>query len=143
MTVSSRALLGADLETTELRRQAALDIRGGLKGSLQHLSRAAHGYARSEGGVVVYVRLSEAEKNEIWTPLGAGESFRMIARKLGRSSATVRDYMATTGGVRPGVRTRRGSYLSASEGGDLPRAGRRTVVSRDRQAYAALAFHDV
>ena len=81
----------------------------------------------------MYLRLSETEKQQIWEQLGGGVSYRAIALKLGRSSATVRDYVGLTGGVRPAVRVRRAGCLSAWEREEISRglaAGRslRTIA---------------
>jgi IS30 family transposase len=73
------------------------------------------------GVVSVYLRLSETEKQQIWEQLRSGVSYRTIALKLGRSSATVRDYVAVTGGVRPAVRARRAGCLSAREREEISR----------------------
>jgi IS30 family transposase len=85
--------------------------------------------------VSVYLRLSETEKQQIWEQLRGGVSYRTIALKLGRSSATVRDYVAVTGGVRPAVRVRRAGCLSAWEREEISRglaAGQslRTIARR-------------
>ncbi len=74
-----------------------------------------------EGGGVTYVRLSETEKEIIWDQLRGGVSFRTIARGLGRSSATVRDYVGTTGGAWPVIRARRAGHLSAREREEISR----------------------
>jgi uncharacterized protein YerC len=38
-----------------------------------------------------------AEKLEIWRLLRAGKSFRVIGRRLGRSDATIQQYVGLTG----------------------------------------------
>ena len=59
--------------------------------------------------------LSEAEKAEIWSLSRRGVAGNAIARRLGRSTATVRDYRALTGGVRPPVRCRASNRLTFEE----------------------------
>ena len=56
---------------------------------------------RVEGVVVMASRMSVAEKLEIWRLLREGTSFRVIGRRLGRSDATIQQYVGLTGGVRP------------------------------------------
>ena len=65
--------------------------------------------------------LSEAEKAQIWDGSRAGVSFRVIGRTLGRPYATVRDYVASTGGVRPPPRSRAQGQLSLAEREEISR----------------------
>ena len=44
--------------------------------------------------------MSVAEKLEIWRLVREGTSFRVIGRRLGRSDATIQQYVGLTGGVR-------------------------------------------
>jgi hypothetical protein len=64
--------------------------------------------------VVVYTRMSEAEKDEIWRLVGRGFSLAMVGRRLVRGKATVRDFVSAAGGLRPSVRCRRRDQLSLS-----------------------------
>jgi IS30 family transposase len=59
--------------------------------------------------------LSETEKEQIWAWTREGQSVRMVARRLGRAQASVRGYLAVTGGVRPPVRSRAADRLSLAE----------------------------
>ena len=45
--------------------------------------------------------LTAQQQEEIWDRRAAGESFRVIARSMGKAHATVRDLIAKSGGVRP------------------------------------------
>ena len=66
-------------------------------------------------------RMSVAEKVEIWRLVRAGVSFRGIGRQLGRSDASIHDYVGVTGGVRPRERTRAAVCLSACEREEISR----------------------
>ena len=99
-----------------------LGSAAGLRWSSQHFLN------RVEGVVVMAGRMSVAEKLEIWRLLRAGTSFRVIGRRLGRSDATIQQYVGLTGGVRrgsgPGRRTSsRWVSVRRSRGG-WPRASR-------------------
>src|SRR3954452_21411600 len=48
--------------------------------------------------------MSEAEKAQIWELVREGLSVRLVCRRVGRASGSVRQYLANTGGVRPPVR---------------------------------------
>jgi len=87
----------------------ALGKCGGLRWSSQHF------LSRVEGVVVVASRMSVAEKLEIWRLLRAGTSFRVVGRRLGRSDASIQQYVRLTGGVRPRERCR-AAKQRASEG---------------------------
>ena len=65
--------------------------------------------------------LSEDEKEAIWSQVRSGVSFRVIGRKLGRAHATVRQFVAATGGVRPARRCRARGQLSADEREEISR----------------------
>ena len=62
-----------------------------------------------------------AEKLEIWRLVRAGTSFRVIGRQLGRSDASIRQYVGLTGGVRPRERTRAAVRLSLCEREEISR----------------------
>ena len=47
------------------------------------------------------VRLSAAERAEIWDALERGESMRAIGRRLGRAHASIRTFVAACAGKRP------------------------------------------
>src|SRR5215218_6863196 len=64
---------------------------------------------------VVAGRMSVAEKQEIWRLKREGTSFRVIGRRLGRSDATIQQYVGLTGGVRPRERCRAANQLSLGE----------------------------
>lgn len=66
-------------------------------------------------------RLSEWEKQQIWDRRAAGESLRLIARCVGRPTATVHDYVADSGGARPPVRRRAVGQLSMAEREEISR----------------------
>ena len=66
-------------------------------------------------------RMSVAEKLEIWRLLRAGTSFRVIGRRLGRSDATIQQYVGLTGGVQPRERTRAANQLSLCEREEISR----------------------
>ena len=59
--------------------------------------------------------MSEAEKARIWELTRSGVSVRAVCRLLGRSSGSVREYMLSTGGVRPPVRVRAENRLRLAE----------------------------
>jgi len=59
--------------------------------------------------------LGEAEKEQIWAWTREGQSVRMVARRLGRAQASVRGYLALTGGVRAPVRSRAADRLTLAE----------------------------
>jgi hypothetical protein len=88
-------------ETTRQRPPPLLWNWAGLRWSSQHFLNQV------EGVVVMAGRMSVAEKLEIWRLLRAGTSFRVIGRQLGRSDASIQQYVGLTGGVRPRERPRR------------------------------------
>src|SRR3954453_1561654 len=59
--------------------------------------------------------MSEAEKAQIWELIREGLSVRLVCRRGGRASGSVRSYLASTGGVRPPVRRRAPDRLTLSE----------------------------
>jgi len=65
--------------------------------------------------------MSVAEKLEIWRLLRAGASFRVIGRQLGRSDASIQQYVGLTGGVRPRERCRAANQLSLGEREEISR----------------------
>jgi IS30 family transposase len=65
--------------------------------------------------------MSEAEKTHIWNQRREGVSFRVIGRQLGRSNASVRDYVLATGGVRPARRCRAPGQLCLAEREEISR----------------------
>src|SRR4051794_29522941 len=65
--------------------------------------------------------MSVAEKLEIWRLLRAGTSFRVIGRQLGRSDATIQQYVGLTGGVQPRERCRAANQLSLGEREEISR----------------------
>jgi IS30 family transposase len=77
--------------------------------------------------------MSEAEKTLIWNQIRDGVSFRVIGRQLGRSNATVRDYVGATGGVRPAARRRAPGQLCNAEREEI---SRRLAVGLSLRAIA-------
>jgi IS30 family transposase len=71
--------------------------------------------------VVIAGRKSVAEKLGIWRLLRAGTSLRVIGRQLGRSDASIQQYVGLTGGVRPRERTRAANRLSLCEREEISR----------------------
>ena len=69
----------------------------------------------------MHTRMSEAEKTHIWNQRRDGVSFRIIGRQLGRSNASVRDYVLATGGVRPAARCRAPGQLCLAEREEISR----------------------
>src|SRR3954452_17443606 len=65
--------------------------------------------------------MSVAEKLEIWRLVRGGVSFRVIGRRLGRSDATIQQYVGLTGGVRPRERSRAANQLSLGEREEISR----------------------
>ena len=87
------------------RTGVSIENWAALRWSSQHFLN------RVEGVVVMAGRMSVAEKLEIWRLLRAGTSFRVIGRQLGRSDASIQQYVGLTGGVRPRERTRAANRL--------------------------------
>jgi IS30 family transposase len=77
--------------------------------------------------------MSEAEKTHIWNQRRDGVSFRVIGRQLGRSNASVRDYVLATGGVRPAARCRAPGQLCLAEREEI---SRRLAVGLSLRAIA-------
>ncbi len=66
--------------------------------------------------------LSADQQDQVWARWRAGESLRSIARSLGiNRPATVRCFVAATGGVRQPARRRAGHQLSALEREEISR----------------------
>jgi IS30 family transposase len=65
--------------------------------------------------------MSVAEKLEIWRLVRAGTSFRVIGRRLGRSDASIQQYVGLTGGVRPRERCRAAKQLSLGDREEISR----------------------
>ena len=66
-------------------------------------------------------RFSEAERVEVWDRWQAGETTRSIGRRVGRSGASVRAFVESTGGVRPAPRRRSARHLSFREREEISR----------------------
>ena len=66
-------------------------------------------------------RFSEAERVEVWDRWQAGETTRSIGRRLGRSGASIRAFVESTGGVRPHRRRRSARHLSLLEREEISR----------------------
>jgi Helix-turn-helix domain len=69
----------------------------------------------------VYTRLSDDEKAEIWRAVGAGESYRAIGRRLGRSGCAVRWLVCRAGGFAPAPVKRSELRLSLAEREEISR----------------------
>jgi IS30 family transposase len=69
----------------------------------------------------VGARLSDWEKERIWSRRAAGDSLRLIARGIGRPSATVYEHVADSGGVRPPLRRRAARQLTVEEREEISR----------------------
>jgi len=87
----------------------------------------------SEG--VVVARFSESERVEVWECRHGGESNRSIGRQLGRTGASIRAFVESTGGVRPHRRCRAQRHMTLLEREEISRgvaAGEslRTVAAR-------------
>jgi IS30 family transposase len=59
--------------------------------------------------------MSDAEKAEIWRLTRQGLPVRVVCRRIGRASGSVRGYLARSGGVRPPVRRRAPDRLTLPE----------------------------
>ena len=66
-------------------------------------------------------RFTEAEIAEVWERRQGGELSRSIGRRLGRSGASIRALVESTGGVRPAVRHRPTQQLSLLEREEISR----------------------
>ena len=66
-------------------------------------------------------RFSEEERVEVWDRWQAGDANRLIGRDLGRSAASIRAFVESWGGVRPGVRSRSLRHLSLVEREEISR----------------------
>jgi len=64
---------------------------------------------------------TESERVEVWDRRQAGESNRSIGRRLGRSAASIRAFVESSGGVRPAVRHRSIRHLSLVEREEISR----------------------
>ncbi len=64
---------------------------------------------------------TESERVEVWDRRQGGESNRLIGRRLGRSGASIRAFVESTGGVRPAVRRRSVRHLSLVEREEISR----------------------
>ena len=67
------------------------------------------------------MRFTESEKAEVWDRWQGGEAMRLIARRLGRESSSVRTLIEDTGGVRPARRRRSARCLSLTEREEISR----------------------
>ena len=70
-------------------------------------------------------RFTEAEKAEVWDRYRAGEPMRVIGRRLGRQSSSIRTLMMKSGGIRPSERCRNPRHLSGAEREEIPRSENR------------------
>ncbi len=66
-------------------------------------------------------RFTEPEKAEVWDRYRAGEPMRLIARRLGRESSSIRTLIMRSGGVRPRERRRDRRHLSLAEREEISR----------------------
>ena len=89
-------------------------------------------------------RYSDVEVVEVWDRRQAGESHRSIGRRLGRSAASIRAVVESSGGVRPRRRCRSGEQLSLVEREEISRdlaAGdsMRSIASRLGRAPSTIS----
>jgi len=87
---------------------------------------------------------TEAEIREVWERRKAGELNRSIGRRLGRSGASIRAVVESSGGVRPVVRHRSSRQLSVSEREEISRgvaagASLRVIASRLGRAVSTVS----
>ena len=68
-----------------------------------------------------YVRLSEAQRTEVWRRWKAGESLPRIGRAFDRPHTSIHCLLAHHGGIVPGVRRRSILSLTAVEREDISR----------------------
>ena len=66
-------------------------------------------------------KFTEAEIVEVWERRGAGEPTRVIARRLGRNSSSIRRVFENAGGVRPAPRCRAERHLCLTEREEISR----------------------
>ena len=66
-------------------------------------------------------RFTEVEVVEVWERRQAGESNRLIGRRLGRSAGSIRAFVESFGGVRPEPRRRSLRHLSLTEREEISR----------------------
>src|SRR4051812_19774196 len=88
--------------------------------------------------------LSEAEKAQIRELVREGLSVRLVCRRVGRASGSVRQYLANTGGVRPPVRRRAPDRLTLPEreeifAGLVAGGSLRSIAARLRRAPSTVS----
>jgi len=66
-------------------------------------------------------RFTEDERVVVWDRWQAGDAYRLIGRRLGRSAASIRAFVESSGGVRPPVRRRSLRHLSLDEREEISR----------------------
>ena len=84
-------------------------------------------------------RFTEVEVVEVWERRQAGESNRLIGRRLGRSAGSIRAFVESFGGVRPEPRRRSLGHLSLTEREEISRgiaAGEPLCAIADRLGRA-------
>ena len=84
-------------------------------------------------------RFTEVEVVEVWERRQAGESNRLIGRRLGRSAGSIRAFVESFGGVRPEPRRRSLRHLSLTEREEISRgiaAGEPLCAIADRLGRA-------
>ena len=84
-------------------------------------------------------RFTEVEVVEVWERRQAGESNRLIGRRLGRSAGSIRAFVESFGGVRPEPRRRSLCHLSLTEREEISRgiaAGEPLCAIADRLGRA-------
>ena len=89
-------------------------------------------------------RLSEAERTEIWDAVERGEAMRGIARRLGRSSSSIRTYLVACEGRRPRPPNTSGLRLSMGEREEISRGlaggeSLRTIAARLKRAPSTVS----
>ena len=64
---------------------------------------------------------TDAERMEVWDRRAAGELNRSMGRSLGRTGASIRALIESTGGVRPAARKRCAQHLTLAEREEISR----------------------
>ena len=64
--------------------------------------------------------LTEQDKSEIWDLVMGGGTHGRVGKQVGRHQSVVQNLIASTGGVRPVVRSRHAGRLTLVEREDIP-----------------------
>jgi hypothetical protein len=74
---------------------------------------------------------TDVERMEVWDRRQAGELNRSIGRSLGRTGASIRALIESTGGVRPPARMRCAQHLTLVEREEISRGLARDELNPD------------